>query len=155
MTTLTVVRKKSNRVRPGLKLQFDYWLLLAVGGLLVMGLLMVYSTTFDYGLRFYEDSTYYFRRQLMAVAIGVVGLVAAMQFDYHIFRKFSVPVLALTLLLLVFTLFFGETIFGARRGLYAGSYQPSEVAKLATILYITHWLSSKGDRIKMLTYGLL
>lgn len=155
MTTLTVVRKKSNRVRPGLKLQFDYWLLLVVGGLLVMGLLMVYSTTFDYGLRFFEDPTYYFRRQLMAVAVGVVGLIGVMQFDYHLFRRFSVPVLALTLLLLVFTLFFGETIFGARRGLYAGSYQPSEVAKLATILYITHWLSSKGERIKHLTYGLL
>lgn len=155
MTTLTVVRKRSSRVRPGLKLQFDYWLLLAVGGLLVVGLLMVYSTTFDYGLRFYEDSTYYFRRQLAATALGLVGLVAVMQFDYHVLRKFSVPVLGLTLALLVFTLFFGETILGARRGLYGGSYQPSEVAKLATILYITHWLSSKGDRIKLLTYGLL
>jgi cell division protein FtsW len=155
MTTVTVVRKKTNRVRPGLKLQFDYWLLLVVAGLLVMGMLMVYSTTFDYGLRFFDDSTYYFRRQILAVAIGLGGMVAVMQLDYHVFRRFSVPVLALTLLLLFFTLFFGETIFGARRGLYAGSYQPSEVAKLATILYITHWLSSKGDRIKHLTYGLL
>jgi cell division protein FtsW len=49
----------------------------------------------------------------------------------------------------------GESNFGATRGLYENSYQPSELAKLATILYISHWLSSKGDRIKDLTYGLL
>jgi cell division protein FtsW len=56
---------------------------------------------------------------------------------------------------LIFVLFFGEAIFGARRGIVGGSFQPSEVAKLATFLYITHWLSSKGDRIKNLTYGLV
>jgi cell division protein FtsW len=118
-------------------------------------MLMVYSTTFDYGLRFYDDSTYYFRRQFVAMAIGLAGLVGVMQFDYHIFRRFSVPILLLTLLLLLVTLFIGDTIFGARRGLLGGSYQPSELAKLATILYIAHWLSAKGDRIKNLTYGLV
>jgi cell division protein FtsW len=56
---------------------------------------------------------------------------------------------------LIAILFFGEAIFGARRGLYEGSYQPSEVAKLATILYIAHWLSTKGNRVKKLSYGLL
>ncbi|MCP5100092.1 MAG: cell division protein FtsW, partial [Chloroflexi bacterium] len=56
---------------------------------------------------------------------------------------------------LLVVLFVGEGILGAQRGFYEGSYQPSEVAKIAVILYISHWLSSKGDRIKQLTYGLL
>lgn len=155
MATINVVRKKTNRVHTGIKLRFDYWLLLAVAGLLVLGMLMVYSATFDYGLRFYDDATYYFRRQFSALALGVAAIIVLMQFDYHFLRRFSVPFLGATLLGLVIVLFFGEAIFGAQRGFYEGSYQPSEVAKMATILYIAHWLSTKGDRIKILTYGLV
>lgn len=155
MDQINVIRRRTNRVRPGLRFQFDYWLLLAVAGLLVLGLLMVYSTTFDYGILFRDDMTYYFRRQLTAAVLGVVAIVGVMQFDYHIFRRFSVVIMVSTLVLLVVLLYFGEAIFGATRGLYEGSYQPSEIAKLATILYIAHWLSSKGDRIKEVSYGLI
>jgi cell division protein FtsW len=155
MATVNVVRKKSNAIHPSLKFQFDYWLLLTVAGLLVIGMLMVYSTTFYYGLRQGDDVTYYIGRQLTALVLGLTALVLIMQFDYHTLRRISVPFLGLTLLALVVILFTGEATFGARRGFVDGSYQPSEVAKLATILYIAHWLSSKGDRIKMLTYGLI
>ena len=155
MATVNVVRKQTNRIRPGARFQFDYWLLLTVAGLIIIGMLMVYSTTFDYGLLFKDDPTYYFRRQFIALMLGLVGLVMIMQFDYHAMRFISVPFLGLTLIALVVVLFFGQSYFGAQRGLYEGSYQPSEVAKLATILYIAHWLSSKGDRITNLTYGLL
>jgi cell division protein FtsW len=152
---LNVIRKKSSRVHKGLLFQFDYWLLVSVFGLLVIGLLMVYSTTFDYGLRFQDDATYYLWRQLGALLLGTVAAVGVMQFDYHLLRKWSVVILMGTLVMLLIVLMFGERIFGARRGLLAGSVQPSELAKLATVLYITHWLSSKGERIKNLTYGLL
>lgn len=155
MNSINVMRRRTSKVRPNLRFQFDYWLLLAVAGLLVMGMMMVYSTTFDYGFRFQDDVTYYFRRQLMAAVLGVIAIVITMQFDYHILRRFSVPLLVGTLLALGVLLFAGETFLGATRGFYEGSYQPSEVAKVATILYIAHWLSSKGDRIKDLTYGLL
>lgn len=155
MSSVTVIRKKSNRARPGIKLYFDYWLLLGVAGLVVIGMLMVYSTTFDLGLLVKDDSTYYFRRQLLALLLGFGFLVVFMQFDYHVLRRFSVPTMAATLLLLIGLLIFGSANFGAIRGLYQNSYQPGELAKLATILYIAHWLSSKGERIKDVTYGLL
>ena len=154
MTTFNVIRKKRNRVRSGQIFLVDYWLILAVAGLVVVGMLMVYSTTFDIGLQWHEKSTYFFEKQLIALAAGVVGAFILMRFDYHILRKLSVPMLLGTLALLVVVLLFGERILGARRGLYAGSIQPSEIAKLATLLYIAHWLSTKGDRIKNLTYGL-
>ncbi|MDT8304582.1 MAG: putative peptidoglycan glycosyltransferase FtsW [Anaerolineae bacterium] len=155
MSSVTVVRRRSSRARPGIKLYVDYWLLLAVAGLLVIGMLMVYSTTFDLGLRVWEEPTYYFRRQSMALALGLVAILVFMQFDYHILRRYSVVIMGGTLALLGFLLVTGESNFGATRGLYENSYQPSELAKLATVLYISHWLSSKGDRIKGLTYGLL
>jgi cell division protein FtsW len=156
MTTLNVIRKNSSRVRSGSLFQIDYWLSLAAAGLIIIGILMVYSTTFDYGIRFQEgNATYYFYRQFWALVIGAAAGLFLLRFDYHILRRFSVLFLVVTLLVLLFLLLFGEAIFGARRGLYAGSYQPSEAAKLVTILYIAHWVSSKGDRIKQLTYGLL
>jgi cell division protein FtsW len=118
-------------------------------------MLMVYSTTFDLGLQWHDKATYFFEKQLIAMVIGIAMALILMRFDYHGLRRWSVPLLLATLVLLVVVLLFGERILGARRGLYAGSIQPSEIAKIAVILYITHWLSSKGDRIKNLTYGLM
>ena len=155
MATINVVRKKTNRVQSGIKFRFDYWMLLTLAGLLVVGMLMVYSTTFDYGLVLQDDATYYFERQLLAFGVGMLAIIISMQFDYHILRRFSLLIMGITLLGLIVVLFLGSSFLGAQRGFYEGSYQPSEVAKLATILYITHWLSTKGDRIKQLSYGLV
>ncbi|HCB48578.1 MAG TPA: putative lipid II flippase FtsW [Chloroflexi bacterium] len=155
MTTLNVFRKNRSRVRSGQMFLVDYWLILAVAGLLIIGMLMVYSTTFDLGLQWHDKATYFFEKQLIALVIGIAGALILMRFDYHGLRRLSVPILLATLILLVVVLLFGDRILGARRGLYAGSIQPSEIAKIAVILYITHWLSTKGDRIKNLTYGLM
>jgi len=155
MATINAVRRHRNRPRSAPIYQVDYLLVLAIAGLLVVGMLMVFSTTFDYGLRFHDDSTYFMRRQVLGLIIGVVGAFFLMSMEYHNMRRWSVPLLLGTLGMLLFVLLFGDRIFGARRGLIEGSIQPSEVAKLVTILYIAHWLSSKGDRIKNLTYGLV
>jgi cell division protein FtsW len=155
MSAANVFRRKTGRARPGTWFHFDYWLALTVAGLVVIGMLMVYSTTFVYGLRFYEDATYFFGRQALALILGLVGGAIILFFDYHALRRASLIIMGGTLLLLLFVLLIGDQIFGARRGLLEGSLQPSEVAKLATILYISHWLSTKGERVKDLTYGLL
>lgn len=156
MATVNVIKKKGNRVSPTLFFHIDYWLLLAVAGLIIIGLLTVYSTTFDIGRQWHDgDSGYFIRRQLMALLLGLTGFLAVLVFDYHILRKFSIVIFLVALIGLVVTLIFGEESLGAQRGLLGGSYQPAELAKLATIIYIAHWLSSKGDRIKMATYGLV
>lgn len=156
MATITWNRRQKGRVRTATPvLVFDYWMLLAIAGLLVIGMLIVYSTTFDLGLLAKDDSAYYIKRQAVALGLGLASAVVLLQFDYHLLRYLSVPLMLLSLAGLLFVLFFGETIFGARLGISEGSYQPSELTKLAMILYIAHWLSSKGDRIKILNYGLI
>jgi len=155
MATMKIKRKRVDQIRPKLSLHFDYWLLLAIAGLVIIGLLTVYSTTFDIGLMWKDDSTYYIKRQFMALFLGLAGFVVVMSFDYHFFRRFSVIIFVAALAGIVVTLMFGESSLGAQRGLLGGSFQPAEAAKLATILYIAHWLSSKGERIKMVTYGLV
>ncbi|MDX1413398.1 MAG: putative peptidoglycan glycosyltransferase FtsW [Candidatus Promineifilaceae bacterium] len=155
MTTMKITKKGRGQVSPKLKFHFDYWLLLAIGGLIIIGLLTVYSTTFDIGMQWKGDSSYYIRRQLLALLLGIAGFVVVMAVDYHIFRRFSVPIMLIAIVGVGAILLFGESSLGAQRGLLGGSYQPAEAAKLAMILYIAHWLSSKGDRIKMATYGLV
>ena len=155
MAGVNVVRKKRRRVRANQIFLVDYWLGLAVAGLIVMGMLMVYSTTFDLGVLAHDEATYFFKRQLLALGLGLLGIGFFVSIDYRSLRRWSVPLLLGTLIMLVVVLLVGEKIFGARRGLFGGSVQPSELAKLAIILYITHWLSTKGDRIKDLTYGLV
>jgi len=150
-----IIRRKSSRVQSNLKLRFDYWLLLAVVALLIVGMLMVFSTTFDDGLLIYKDSTFFLKRQFLSLGIGVFGIILLMQVDYHKLRDWSIIALVGTLVALIGLLILGEVSFGATRGLSAGSYQPSELAKLTTIIYVAHWLSTKGDRIKDVTYGLI
>ena len=154
MADANVIRKKRSRVQPNQVFLVDYWLALAVAGLVVIGMLMVYSTTFDLGVLAHGEATYFFKRQAAALVGGVLGILFFISIDYHWLRKWSVLVLFSTLIMLIAVLLIGDKIFGARRGLIEGSIQPSELAKLAIILYITHWLSTKGDRIKDLTLGL-
>ena len=157
MTTLNVVKRRTTSLLAGRnKYAVDYWLLLAAAALLVLGFLMVYSTTFDLGDRFQGNPVYYLTRQLVAMGLGILFIVVFMQFDYHILRYFSIFTIAVAVVLLLFLLVFGQVDdYGAVRTLAAGSYQPSELAKLATILYIAHWLDSKGDRIRKINYGLI
>lgn len=156
MAAINVLKKRSVPILARRnKYTVDYWLLLAIGALLAFGFLMVYSTTFDLGVRFKGNAVYYMTRQMVAMGLGVFCIFILLQFDYHFLMRFSLPLLGITCALLVIVLFFGRIDYGATRALSEGSYQPSELAKLTMILYIAHWLHSKGDRIKKLNYGLI
>ncbi len=159
MATINVVKKRGNTILAGRnKLAFDYWLLLIAAALLAIGFLMVYSTTFDLGDRFQQNSVYYLSRQVVAMMLGIGIIVVLMQFDYHVlrYRHVSVVLLVITLLILFGMIIFGkDDAYGAVRTLSGGSYQPSELAKLVAILYVADWLDSKGDRIKTINYGLI
>jgi cell division protein FtsW len=135
--------------------KFDYLLLLAVAALLIIGLLMIYSATFALGYQLYEQPNYYLLRQLMWMAVGGVVMLAMARLEYHTWRRFSIPMMAVTMLLLGVVLVIGDVKFGGQRWLLNGSIQPSELSKLAIIIYIADWLSSKGEQIRKITYGLI
>jgi cell division protein FtsW len=145
----TPARKKSG------PLTLDWALLLVVGMLIAFGLMMVYSTTFDWSYRQFNSPTDIFFRQVRSLAIGLVIMFILARVDYHIWQRLAVPLLILTVFALAAVLFFGSRAFNAQRGLLNGSYQPSEIAKLVTIIYLGVWLTSKQERINNITYGLL
>jgi cell division protein FtsW len=133
----------------------DYGLAVAVLALISLGLIMVYSASLFVGLYYEGSADYYFLRQLYGAILGVLGVLVIQTFDYRLFRHISTISMLTTLLLLLVVLAIGDTLLGARRGLYQGSFQPSELAKLVTIFYIADWLSSKGERIKDFGLGLV
>jgi cell division protein FtsW len=131
-------------------------LLLAVITLVVFGLLMVYSASWDYSLMILgEEPTYMFTRQLMWLGIGCAGAIAMTWFNYHWWRKLAIPLMGLTITGLVLVLFVNEVINNASRTILGGSGQPSELAKLVIILYLAVWLYAKRDQLSDISFGLI
>ena len=135
--------------------RFDYLLIITVAALLIVGLMMIYSATFALGYQLHAQPTYYFIRQLLWMGLGLLALITLARLEYHTWRRFSIPIMAVTVLLLGLVLIIGEVRFGGQRWLFNGSIQPSELSKLAIIIYIADWLSSKGERIRHVNYGLI
>ena len=139
-----------------LRSRIDIWLLLATITMLLIGLYTVYSASFDFGFlsgQSNNDPAYYLRRQTYFLFIGLACMASMLLFDYQQFRRLSIPLMGIILLLLIAVLVIGDETFGARRTLFGGSVQPSELAKLIFILYAAHWLSNKRSHIISITKG--
>lgn len=154
MTTTSMTARPAEH-EEGLSGRIDYVLVITVAALLLLGLMMVYSTTFDWAYALTQQPTSFLIRQMMWTGLGLIGLMALAQLDYIWWRRLAVPVMGVTSMLLVLVLVLGSEKFGAQRAFLNGSVQPSEPAKLAIIIYVAAWLSSKGERIRQVTYGLI
>ena len=133
----------------------DYVLVLTVAGLLIIGLMMVYSATFDWSYQEHQSSFRIASRQFLWVGMGVAVLVVVATVPYDRWRQWAVPIMGGALLLLVLVLLVGEERFGARRSFLNGSVQPGELVKLVVVIYVAAWLTSKGEQIRDVTYGLV
>lgn len=137
--------------RPG---PVDMPLALAVAALLLLGLSMVFSAS-QYAVD--GDPAWWFRRQAIWAGLGLIALVLTSRLDYRLWRKAAWPLMGVTVLILLLVLVSGHAAYGAQRWLRIGffSFQPSEVAKLALVLFIAEWLVRKGDAVRSLRFGLL
>ncbi|TLN22470.1 hypothetical protein FDZ74_04400, partial [bacterium] len=138
-----------------LRLGLDVPLLLVVITLMAFGLLMVYSASWGPSLEIGDNPAYFFTNQLKWAILGSLVMVALSLFDYHRLQRLVVPMGLVTLVMLVLVLVTGETRLNAQRALFGGSVQPSELAKLAIIVYLSFWLYSKRDKINNIWFGLV
>lgn len=135
---------------------FDMPLLVVVVALIVFGLVMLYSASWDFSFAAYDgDAMYMFNRQLMWLSMGSVVAIFLAFFDYHRWRKLIVPAMAFTILMLIVVLLMSEIRFNAKRAIFAGSVQPSELAKLISILYLAIWLYAKRDLLHDISLGII
>jgi cell division protein FtsW len=137
------------------QLKIDVPLLLVVITLLIFGLIMVYSASYDYSTSWYGDPTTIFNRQLLWLVIGVCFALGLTFMDYHYWKQLAILAMAGTILLLLGVLFVDEVLNGASRTFYRGSVQPSELAKLVTVIYLSVWLYAKQKQLDKVSFGLI
>jgi cell division protein FtsW len=136
---------------------FDLPLLVTMIALLVFGAIMLFSASWDFSLKIYDSPTYMFNRQMMWIGVGLVAAGVLAFIDYHHWHKLIVPAMAVTIILLIAVLLISEseTRFGAKRSFLSGSVQPSELAKLVSIIYLSVWLYAKRQLLHDIQLGLI
>jgi cell division protein FtsW len=137
----------------------DVWLFGTVAALVAIGLIMVFSASSATAYATYRDATFFLKRQLLWLGVGAVLAYAAYRVDYPKLKKIAPALLAITTVLLWITLVphVGLMTGGARRwlGFHAVSFQPSELAKLALVLFFAAKLANVGEQVRSLVRGVV
>ena len=122
------------------KKKYDYTLLTALFLLMIMGLVILYSTSAYNGEVKFHDSFYYLKKQLFATLLGVAAMFVMAGMYYHIWRRFAILGYVAAIFLSVAVMLFGDEYNGSKRWLSLGpfSFQPSEFAKVAVILFLAY-----------------
>ena len=124
--------------RSNKKRHYDETLLTVVIVLVAIGLVMLYSTSSYNGEVKFHDSFYYLKKQGFATFIGFLGMVIVSRVDYHRWAVLAIPGYLAAIALSVAVMLFGDEYNGSKRWLSLGpvSFQPSEFAKVAVILFL-------------------
>lgn len=138
-----------------LHVRFDLPLLLIVVTLTVFGLLMVYSASWKFARDLKLPDDYFLIRQVLWVALGAVAAIFLSLVNYHRFQRFVFPLMVVTLAALLVVLFLSNVSLGSVRSMWGGSIRPSELAKMAIVLYLSFWIYSKNEVLNTWSFGLL
>jgi len=141
--------------RGGLRL--DPMLLFAVLSLVGLGVVMVYSASAFHAHRETGDALFYLKRHAVAAALGLVTMLVVARLDYHLLARLAYPLVLAAAILLCAVLLIGNQAGGATRWFRLGplSFQPSELAKIALVVYLAHSLTRKREKIKSFSFGFL
>jgi cell division protein FtsW len=137
---------------------FDMYFFVLLMIVLVVGLATLYSASHVYAFNYQDgDSYYYIRKQLLWVAIGIVGMLAVSMVDYHVLHRFSwlIWFLSLALLVLAFVMPSSTGVHRWVRIPGLGQFQPSELAKFALVLLFAHLISLNHKKMKTFNKGFL
>jgi cell division protein FtsW len=135
-------------------------LVILTGVLLAFGLATVYSASAIVEMQAGYGHAHLLIRQVLGMAIGLTLFAIAAKMDAEVWEKWAWPVMILSLVLLVivilpFTAKIAPRVHGSRRYLLGGSLQPSELAKLAVIIWTSMLMIKKGPALRRLTKGIL
>ena len=129
---------------------FDYSLLVIVLLLFSFGMIMLYSTSAYMATLEFDDSLHYLKRQCLAAVLGVVGVVALNVAGYRWMKPLARLFYVLAFILCVAVIFVGTAQGSSSRWIYFGpiSFQPSEFAKLAVIIYLATVISESAKQLR-------
>jgi cell division protein FtsW len=138
---------------------YDLIIVLMVVALTCFGVVMVYSASSIMATKKFHDGFYFLKRQGIYALLGFGAMAVAMRIDYHFWKKAAIPILLACLGLLVLVLIpgIGGSAGGSSRWLRLPgfSFQPSEMAKIAFIMYMAFSLDKKQDKVRFFSTGFL
>lgn len=137
----------------------DLTILLITLILLIVGMIMVYSSSYVWAEFNYQDAFYFVKRQLFFVTLGLFLIIVFTHMPYDIWCKYSLIILIFCFILLIIVLFPGVGLVrgGARSwiGVGAFSIQPAEFIKLGLIIFLASVLGQERIQITSFMKGFL
>ena len=137
----------------------DFSVLLVITALCAFGLVMIFSASYYYAQHYSganNDSFYYLKKQLVYLLIGYPVMLLISLIDYRIIERLRSLFLAISLILLVAVLIWGENKNGGKRWLNVGiSIQPSELAKFGLMIFMCSYMSRHKNEMNTFRFGML
>lgn len=138
---------------------YDLGLLFPVLLLVGMGIVMVYSASSALALKKFGSDYFFLKRQALFSLIGIVVLVLFSYIPFRIYRLLTYPALAAAMVMLLAVAFtgLGVTAGGSARWLQIGPvrFQPSELARMALVIYLAYSMSKKDELLRDFSVGFL
>jgi cell division protein FtsW len=133
-------------------------ILLAVTALVLIGLLMIYSSTVVIATRKFGNGFIYLRNQIFTACVSAAAMAVIFRLDYRRFRSvvYLLMGLSLVLLLAVFIPGIGREVNGAKRWIqvWPSRFQPSEFAKLVMVIFLADYMDRFSGRMREFRYGI-
>ena len=126
--------------------------------LMIFSIGAVFSASSTFALEKFQDSNYLIKQHAIKITISIVIIFVLARIDYVYLESIAKPLIWITIVLLIFTLFSSKgPVKGASRWINLGplSFQPSEFARYAIIIYIANLLAKKKDYVNLLYKGYL
>ncbi len=158
-TNITSSHQQKEIQKPKIKTgEFDKPFFILIMALMVIGLVMMFSASYYWGITKNGDGFYYAKKQIMISAAGIAAMILISFIDYHIFfnKRMVTLIFCGALGLLAITPFVGIKRNDAKRWIRIGlEFQPSEIMKFAVIVLFAYLISKNYRKMKTFRYGIL
>ncbi|MBI5327914.1 MAG: putative lipid II flippase FtsW [Deltaproteobacteria bacterium] len=140
--------------------EIDKPLILAMMALVAIGFVMVYSTSYIMAMKRFGNEYFFIKKHLMFIALGFLLFFIAANVEYRLYKRWIYLIIFISLVSLIILTFvhsISSEAGGARRWIKLGhlTFQPSEPAKLAVVIYLAYYLAAKKDKIKTFSIGVI
>ncbi len=151
-----LTRMRTARLSRG---KMDFSILLMVSVLCAFGLVMIFSASYYYAQHYSganNDSSYYLKRQLVYLIVGYPTMLLISLINYRVIERLRSVFLAISIILLVMVLLWGQDLNGGKRWLnFAGiSIQPSELAKFGLMIFMCSYMSRHRNEMNTFRFGM-
>ncbi|PKM77636.1 MAG: putative lipid II flippase FtsW [Firmicutes bacterium HGW-Firmicutes-15] len=135
----------------------DFILFITSITLMGIGLVMVFSSSAVTANVNYGDAYYFFKKQLMWAIISIVALIVVMKLNFLRLKDFAIPLMVIAVVCLILVIPLGIEVKGAVRSFAVGPvrFSPSELSKIAMVMFLARSLDIKSDNISSFTKGVL